>query len=318
VTKPDESPRTQNFTRWIENFGEKVRSLRDESPKNAGRASPSEADPLYRLQAAQEELHAAEEELRMQNDQLREAFELADVERRRYRDLFEFADDGYILTDARGVITEANRVAGKLLNIAPQFLISKPLIRMISADQHDLFRAELRQLQQTGKTSEMTVRIEPRASASFFAALKASAITDETGSLSGMRWLLRDVAEQVIMQTRLRTLNEEAQQEMRTQALRLEDACRQRDEALQQERALRAKAEAREKSKEHAVAAFQHELRTRTSAMRASVLLLEQDPALPAPAREALETIRRNADILDRLSGDLGADLTLASTPPQI
>ncbi len=305
MAKRDDSLGSEHFRGWIEKFGQRVRQLREEVKIDGKKAAPHDQDLVHGLQSAQEELHAAEEELRMQNDQLRESFDLADVERRRYRDLFEFADDGYILTDTRGIIAEANRVAGKLLHVGPEFLVGKPLIRFVSADQHDLFRAELRQLQQTGKTSEMTLRIEPRASASFFAALKASAMTNEGVGISGMRWLMRDVGEQVTIQTRIRTLNEDAQQELRAQALRLEDACRQRDETIQQERAARQKAQASEKAKICALALASHEMRSHLSALLASATSIESDPALPGHLRESLDVIQRNAVFLNRLSGDL-------------
>ena len=48
-------------------------------------------------------------------------------ERQRYQELFEFAPDGYLVTDALGVIREANRAASELLGIRAEFLRGKPL-----------------------------------------------------------------------------------------------------------------------------------------------------------------------------------------------
>src|SRR5437660_1067851 len=48
------------------------------------------------LRTALEELRVVEEELRLQNEALTAAQHEAEVERRRYHDLFEFAPDGYI------------------------------------------------------------------------------------------------------------------------------------------------------------------------------------------------------------------------------
>ncbi len=74
-------------------------------------------DALDELQTSLEELQVAEEELRQQNEELASARAEVEVERHRYQDLFEFAPDGYLVTDLLGVIQEANRAAGLLLNI---------------------------------------------------------------------------------------------------------------------------------------------------------------------------------------------------------
>src|SRR4051812_31565034 len=78
---------------------------------------------LAELQSAVEELHVADEELRQQNDELIAHREALESERYRYVDLFEFAPDGYLVTDLFGVVREANRAAGSLLNIEPRFLV---------------------------------------------------------------------------------------------------------------------------------------------------------------------------------------------------
>src|SRR5262245_48108106 len=67
------------------------------------------ADLLEELQGALEELRVAEELLLQQNQELELSAENIESERRRYEDLFEFAPDAYFVTDARGVIQEANR-----------------------------------------------------------------------------------------------------------------------------------------------------------------------------------------------------------------
>ncbi|HBY80229.1 MAG TPA: PAS domain-containing sensor histidine kinase, partial [Cyanobacteria bacterium UBA11148] len=51
-----------------------------------------------------------EEEVRLQNEELIVARQAIEAERQRYRELFEFAPDGYLVTDIYGLIQEANRV----------------------------------------------------------------------------------------------------------------------------------------------------------------------------------------------------------------
>jgi len=56
------------------------------------------------------------------------AREALETERQRYRDLFEFAPDGYLVTDADGTIQEANQAAALLLGVRQDFLGGKPLV----------------------------------------------------------------------------------------------------------------------------------------------------------------------------------------------
>ncbi len=84
------------------------------SERRAPREEPSQVD-VQALQTAMEELSAAEEELREQNQALIEARAVIEKERRRYQDLFELAPDPYLVTDTHGVIQEGNRAAGLLL-----------------------------------------------------------------------------------------------------------------------------------------------------------------------------------------------------------
>src|SRR5690349_3133189 len=67
--------------------------------------------------ASIEELQVAEEELRQQNDELNETQQQLMAQRQRYQDLFEFAPDGYLVTDAMGRIREANRAAIHLFDV---------------------------------------------------------------------------------------------------------------------------------------------------------------------------------------------------------
>jgi PAS domain-containing protein len=100
-------------------------------------AAPSEHQmwlptALEDLNTAFEELQVAEEELRAQNEALAAARQTVEAERQRYQDLFEFAPDGYLVTDAQGKIQEANSVAARLLNIDPKYLIGKPLVNFVT------------------------------------------------------------------------------------------------------------------------------------------------------------------------------------------
>jgi PAS domain-containing protein len=66
---------------------------------------------LEELSTALEELRVTEEEIRVQNEQLTEVRASIEAERAHYQRLFELAPAAYLVTDAVGVIQQANRRA---------------------------------------------------------------------------------------------------------------------------------------------------------------------------------------------------------------
>jgi PAS domain-containing protein len=71
----------------------------------------------WELSQVLEELRATEETLREQNIYLEQ-------ERRKYQDLFNFAPDGYLVTDTAGVIQSANQTISKLLGRLSNYIQS--------------------------------------------------------------------------------------------------------------------------------------------------------------------------------------------------
>ncbi|MCC5650963.1 PAS domain-containing protein [Nostoc sp. XA013] len=67
-----------------------------------------------------EELHTAMEELLTASEELKLTRAAVEKERQRYQDLFEFAPDGYLVTNAAGIILEANYTAATLLGVHQQ------------------------------------------------------------------------------------------------------------------------------------------------------------------------------------------------------
>ena len=113
----------------MDKFSQQVEAVKQRSETLTQRfnQSPVQQKPnllsqaFEELHTALEELQVAEEELRAQNEELAVAHNLVESERLRYQELFEFAPDGYLVTDINGNIQEANRVATIMFNI-PQTL----------------------------------------------------------------------------------------------------------------------------------------------------------------------------------------------------
>jgi PAS domain S-box-containing protein len=149
------------------------------------------------LHVALEELMVAEEEIRQQNHLLENAQELVEAERQRYRELFEFAPDGYLVTDNKGAIQEANHAAALLLNVPQRLLAGKLLVNFIPIAQQQNFRSYLNQLHHQDKLQKWEVRLKPRKHQPIDVAITMGAVRDRNGNLIAVRWLLRDLSDQL-------------------------------------------------------------------------------------------------------------------------
>ncbi|MEH1938841.1 MAG: helix-turn-helix domain-containing protein [Nostoc sp.] len=137
----------------------------------------------------------AMEELCQQNEELIGTRNLLEAERQRYQDLFEFAPDGYLVTNAEGIIQEANHAAAKLLNVSKSFLVGKPLINFVPLEERQYLRSELNYLSHSDRTRELLVHLHQRYGESFDAALTVATVRNQQGKAIYLRWLLRNISE---------------------------------------------------------------------------------------------------------------------------
>ena len=194
------------FAQKLDKVRERVDALQQKVDEPSLKARGIAPEALEELHSALEELNVAQEELKVQNEELAIARVKVEAERKRYLDLFEFAPDGYLVTDEVGAIREANRAAVTLLNVSQQFLIGKPLINFIPFEERRTFRCKLNQLQKTDWMQEWEVKICPRARVSFDAAMTVSTVRDWEGRLTGWRWLLRDITTRKQAEEKIRNI----------------------------------------------------------------------------------------------------------------
>lgn len=150
------------------------------------------------LQLMMIELEAVQDEISQQNEELIFARETAETERQRYQDLFNFAPDGYIVTNARGLIQEANQAIADLIGIDASFLINTPLAIYILSSERRAFRDllyELHQHPQQQKQQTDAFSLQPARDQPIPVELTATTICDAQGRLSGIRWLMQDITE---------------------------------------------------------------------------------------------------------------------------
>ncbi|MDM9379555.1 PAS domain S-box protein [Chlorogloeopsis sp. ULAP01] len=150
------------------------------------------------LQETLEELQVAQEELRQQNEELVIAHNLAEAEGKRYRDLFNFAPNGYVVTDANGMIQEANQAIATLVVINQSYLVNKPLAVYISDSDLRAFRNLLNNLYRQSQAQKLQTEELSLKSANGHpipVAITGTAMRDAQGRIAGVRWLIQDITE---------------------------------------------------------------------------------------------------------------------------
>ncbi len=185
---------------------------------------PAAVDPdllrrFAELETAVEALEVADQELAVQNEELAATQEALEGERRRYRELFEAAPDGYLVTDLAGVVHEANEAACRLLNVSRRGLSGKPLAVFVGEAHRAAFRALLPRLAGGERVSEWEIALERRGGERFPAALSAGRERGAGGQRGELRWLLRDVSQRKAAESELREIEERLRHAQRLEAI---------------------------------------------------------------------------------------------------
>jgi PAS domain S-box-containing protein len=152
-------------------------------------------EALQELSTSLEELQVAGEEMAQQDEELVASREMLESERQKYEELFDFAPDGYFVTDTRGNIREANRAAASLLGVAARMLRDKPLAVFVAPGDREAFEALLTGLAGGESVEEREVYLQPRHGRVFPAGVTVTGRRDRNGALASLLWLVRDVTE---------------------------------------------------------------------------------------------------------------------------
>jgi PAS domain S-box-containing protein len=157
------------------------------------------AEAIEEVSICLEELQITTEELQQQNEELLITRLDLETERQRYQDLFDFAPDGYLVTDLQGIIQESNRAISTLLNLSQEFLVGKPLGVFVANSEPNLglqnFHSLLRKLPQCTEIRGQEIFLQPRQSPIFCAELNVVTVLNQEKEPVGLRWLIRDITE---------------------------------------------------------------------------------------------------------------------------
>ncbi|HEY9632407.1 MAG TPA: PAS domain S-box protein [Coleofasciculaceae cyanobacterium] len=155
-------------------------------------------ESLEELSLSLEELHVLVEELHLQNEELAKSRITLETERQRYKELFELAPDGYLVTTKDGVIIEANAMAAELLNASQKRLVGKPFVVFIGAEERRNFYSQLRQLQRGESIKNWQVQIQRRRGAHFTASATVVPIWDSQDKVVSLRWRVSELTPSVV------------------------------------------------------------------------------------------------------------------------
>ena len=141
------------------------------------------------LQDSMEALQVTQEDLLIMRAEL-------EKERQSYQELFEFATDGYLVTDMNGVIREANSAAYNRLNLSSGYVRGKILANYISPEDRGGFRALLNRMDGEQGRLEWEGSLLPRNNERRDVQLTVAARREkDTHRFTELRWLLRDITQ---------------------------------------------------------------------------------------------------------------------------
>lgn len=227
----------------------------------------------------------AEEELRAQNEQLIGSKQLIDRERLRYRELFDFAPDAYLVTDAQGNIRDANIAAERLFGVERKSLTGKPVHSFFGEGSRREYRKQLDRLCDSERVDDWELWINAPSGQRVPVAISLTRSSPRDENKIGYRWILRDVSRQKGIEDALRELNRSLELRVASRTTQLAAANLKKDQLIYSERKSREEAEIANRIKSDFLALLSHEFRTPLQAIFGYTELLERE--IHGPLNEA-------------------------------
>ena len=247
----------------------------------------TEREHHAQLLAALQDLSIAEEELRAQHESIVEVQRELEIQRVRYRTLFEGAPDPYVVTDEHGTIEEANDALGRLLGVPVESLVRKSLDSFIDPRVRREIDARLSDVR-AGARLDTALWVKTQNGRVVPVEATLSILESALDGRQAFCWLLRDASGRQETEESMRALN-------RSLNARVAQRTRELELALEGEQSARKDAEAANRIKTELFARLSHEFRTPLHAVSGYLEILQQNihGALTKEQRRDLDRIHQ-------------------------
>jgi PAS domain S-box-containing protein len=161
------------------------------------RPSPESEHLTEELDRVLDDLAAVAEEQKAQQWLLSRIRRSGQAYHERYCDLFEFAPDGYLVTDLKNIIREANQACGQLFHCDVQTLLGGSLTAWVAVSDHPMLFEVLCRTRLSAELNQITdweIHLKPFRGPVVPVSVKVAIIRDRDERPVGLRWLIRDVS----------------------------------------------------------------------------------------------------------------------------
>jgi diguanylate cyclase (GGDEF)-like protein/PAS domain S-box-containing protein len=122
----------------------------------------------------------------------------------KYWEHFWLAPAPYLVTDGRGLIREANRASGEFFGAEYEDVLGRPLAEFVAPESRREFDERLAGFAPSQRTIDWEVRLELTSGARWVvASVAASAVRTPAGVVSDLRWILNDITERKLVESRI-------------------------------------------------------------------------------------------------------------------
>lgn len=158
-------------------------------------------------------------ELEIQNDELRELQQELEASKSRFKDLYDFAPAGYLTVNDQGVIVEANRTAGTLLNVGAKKLLGQPFFRFILSVDQDIYYQHRAAIFETAEQQTCKLRLLRTDLPPFWARLATAPVGQAEQDQAMCRIMLSDINDGMRLAEEKKQLEAKCRQLEKTESL---------------------------------------------------------------------------------------------------
>lgn len=146
------------------------------------------------LQATEEEVLRADEAAREKSERMSSVRHELEAEVARHRDHFMRSPDPTVITDASGVVREANAAATSLFQLPPQLVAGRALFAFMAGPEAGAIRRALADLENGGVVRTVRLHVRRRNDGPAIPiVMNATAAREGTGVIRDVRWTLREL-----------------------------------------------------------------------------------------------------------------------------